>query len=394
MLQVNFTFFNPDYDDIILMYVKNTNEFSEIVNEVLNNFNKDANTLIKVLFKEILEVNKYFNVDESKNILLFSNLVLRKNYDILPAERDITKYYTHASMCAEILNIINKKKCMNNEEINNYLRTQMFALEQRMSTHSYSDWFISPYLNIENSTSIILRQFWSPYGSHFPYFYNNLLSFYSFFSPYAACIENPEDDIFIREICNYLHYYNISKFNLVFDYSIRNYFTKVSINYNENDSNSIVTNEESLGECMVQYILDEPQITIKLFMQAIKDMALSINIDPNILLIVVYIHELVHFVYFSGKFLFGLPFCPVVNEYFDIHQFGTDDFHEAYAQYITYLVIRDDKLLLEVFERLCKKQDSVYYNWKKMTKYSGYDIGKILMNANMNKTPKNFANYF
>jgi len=159
----------------------------------------------------------------------------------------------------------------------------------------------------------------------------------------------------------------------------------IELNYSNNTNrNSIISNNAGSGEINIEdtlgcyrtaYKLDKntdmlviPVNKITLYLSNIYDTALNLKIDPYDLMQIVYIHELSHFaviwsVISQGKKRF---------EYYKMtaKKYNSITYHELYAQFITYKILKNNSRLLQTFITLNKEQDAIYQDWINFTHYS------------------------
>ena len=106
-------------------------------------------------------------------------------------------------------------------------------------------------------------------------------------------------------------------------------------------------------------------------------------------MIIVYIHELVHYLYFNGISLLGKPFYPFDNNRrFKPNLFGTSEFHELLAQLVTWLIVKEDPELNDYFLKLCKVQPPIYRLWNKYDKCKIENIKVLIREVNNAKIPR------
>ena len=250
-------------------------------------------------------------------------------------------------------------------------------------------------------SKVHLILFWdSMFGNALPYFAKELFPILSMFPPFKQEIIDCSEDFFIQEINNHLHYRNNKPFILILDYensSDKGLDPEIEKREGKSiDDPKSWSTSTSLGKCSYRYNPKGNMVSVEitLYMQAIKIIAKELELDPYYLMMVVYVHELSHYIYFTGQFSFWLPFDPIKDEKFDFGLFGSDDFHEAIAQYSTYLTIKEDPELLRTFKVLNDNQSDTYKLWSKMLQFDGFEVGKRLMLANNNDIKKTFGEYF
>lgn len=259
--------------------------------------------------------------------------------------------------------------------------------------------FFSPsteYIDVEQHCSLILGD--SMFGNAVPYFSQELLKLLSMFLPYSIEVAGDSRDFFKQEIANHLHYCNTQAFTLSLDY--RSTPTALSfdpeiekIESSGHDTPGKWSISSSLGKCSYEFnpTKQSSRVEITLFMTAIATAAKRCRVDPYVLMVVVYVHELAHYTYFTGQFSLGTPFYPVKDRDFDIGQFGTTEFHEAMAQYVTYLVVREDSLLFNTFKKLNRRQSKAYQLWRSMRPIDGWEFGRRLAMSNLNEVPRDIS---
>jgi hypothetical protein len=135
--------------------------------------------------------------------------------------------------------------------------------------------------------------------------------------------------------------------------------------------------DEYLGLCSYKLRDDghgyETKISLK--MQNIRDFSEERELDPVGVMIVVYIHELVHYTYLNGSPLFGKSFYPFdTSEQYRPGQFGDISFHETMAQLLTNKVLQKEPILLGIFEKMLQFQPTVYGDWKA---FQSMELGKL-----------------
>ena len=149
---------------------------------------------------------------------------------------------------------------------------------------------------------------------------------------------------------------------------------------------------ELLGFCTYEITSERDYESIILLkMKNIANVAKAYGYNPYELLIIVYINELAHYLYFNGDVLFGQNFFPyhVINSHaiaysvvFKIKFFGTIEFHEIFAQLLTYKIIKKDEKLLKLFMKFQENQPPVYKLWEKYKDFSDEQIHDVILNSN------------
>lgn len=115
-------------------------------------------------------------------------------------------------------------------------------------------------------------------------------------------------------------------------------------------------------------------IKITLYMGNIRQVAKDRGMDPYFLLLVTYIHELSHFIYFAGRPILGKQFYPIGKNGIDLSRFGSAEFHEAIAQFLTRMLCRYDVDLARAFDLLNEIQSDEYHAWEKLTAFTQTEI--------------------
>ncbi len=135
------------------------------------------------------------------------------------------------------------------------------------------------------------------------------------------------------------------------------------------------------------------EVEVTLFMSNILRASSDLGLDPNWLMMVVYIHELAHATYLSGTPLLGSQFCPLQEDRsFDISLFGDAQFHETIAQFLTFLLCKKDDELMNTFLKLNNYQSDVYHEWRQLKDVSPSDFSDRLVKINLGKNTRELKN--
>ena len=151
----------------------------------------------------------------------------------------------------------------------------------------------------------------------------------------------------------------------------------------EKEKNEIIEGiykDEEYSTCNLLGIYSAKEQKIIIYLKGISRACKKYNIDFSLLTQVVIIHELSHLL--SHKYKLN-------GKTWDDNKYIKDNptLHEFLAQFSTYLIIKDNIELLDVFEGLNKKQSKDYTNWSvlkeepvKIEEYKNILIGLREMN--------------